>query len=130
VDLAYWAAAVALSLVTKLLDQLGNGPLPAGAPWPGSIDAARSHWLRFALAYALAATAGLWIGVQSGSVRAVWISAIVLVFMLPDIRLTYRRVVWVLTPSSARRTSCSPASSCSWLLFSPRNSRASGCSAG
>jgi uncharacterized membrane protein YccC len=66
------------------------------------------------LAYALAATAGLWIGVQSGSVRAVWISAIVLVFMLPDIRLTYRRVVegmigtmlavltlWVLTRVSA-----------------------------
>jgi hypothetical protein len=93
VDVAYWAAVVALSLVTKLVDQLGNGPLPTGAPWPGSIDATRSHWLRFALAYALAATAGLWIGVQSGSVRAVWISAIVLVFMLPDIRLTYRRVV-------------------------------------
>jgi hypothetical protein len=93
VDVAYWAAVVALCLVTKLLDQLTNGPLPAGAPWPGLIDAARSHWLRFGLAYALAATAGLWIGVQSGSVRAVWISAIVLVFMLPDIRLTYRRVV-------------------------------------
>ena len=30
---------------------------------------------------------------QSGSVRAVWISAIVLVFMLPDIRLTYTRIV-------------------------------------
>jgi hypothetical protein len=93
VDVGFWAAAVALSLVTKLLDQLTNGPLPAAAPWPGSIDASRSHWLRFGLAYALAATAGLWIGVQSGSVRAVWISAIVLVFMLPDIRLTYRRVV-------------------------------------
>ena len=35
----------------------------------------------------------LWIGVQSGSVRAVWTSAIVLVFMLPDIRVTYTRIV-------------------------------------
>ena len=77
----------------KLIDQLGNGPLPDGPPWPGSIAAPMSHWLRFALAYAIAASAGLWIGVQSGSVRAVWTAAIVLVFMLPDIRLTYTRVV-------------------------------------
>jgi hypothetical protein len=93
VDLWYWGAAVGLSLITKLIDQLRNGPLPAGAPWPGSITAGLSHWLRFAFAYALAASAGLWIGVQSGSVRAVWTAAIVLVFMLPDIRLTYTRIV-------------------------------------
>ncbi|MGA7458258.1 MAG: FUSC family protein, partial [Methyloceanibacter sp.] len=60
---------------------------------PGSITAPMSHWLRFAFAYAIAASAGLWIGVQSGSVRAVWTAAIVLVFMLPDIRLAYTRVV-------------------------------------
>jgi fusaric acid resistance family protein len=93
VDIWYWGAAVGLSLITKLIDQLGNGPLPAGAPWPGSIAADLSYWLRFALAYALAASAGLWIGVQSGSVRAVWTAAIVLVFMLPDIRVTYMRIV-------------------------------------
>ena len=89
----YFAGTVALCLITKLIDQLSNGPLPDGPPWPGAITAPVSHWLSFALAYALAATAGLWIGVLSGSVRAVWISAIVLVFMLPDIRLTYSRVV-------------------------------------
>ena len=89
----YFAGTVALCLVAKLIDQLGNGPLPDGAPWPGSIEASLSHWLRFALAYAIAASAGLWIGVQSGSVRAVWTSAIVLVLMLPDIRLTYTRIV-------------------------------------
>ena len=89
----YFGGTVALCLVAKLIDQLGNGPLPDGAPWPGSIEASRSHWLRFALAYAIAASTGLWIGVQSGSVRAVWTSAIVLVLMLPDIRLTYTRIV-------------------------------------
>ena len=89
----YFGGTVALCLVAKLIDQLGNGPLPDGAPWPGSIEASLSHWLRFALAYAIAASAGLWIGVQSGSVRAVWTSAIVLVLMLPDIRLTYTRIV-------------------------------------
>jgi len=89
----YFAGTVALCLITKLIDQLSNGPLPDGPPWPGAIRAPVSHWLSFALAYALAATAGLSIGIQSGSVRAVWISAIVLVFMLPDTRLTYARVV-------------------------------------
>ena len=89
----YFAGTVALCLAMKLIDQLGNGPLPDGPPWPGSITAPMSHWLRFALAYAIAASVGLWIGVQSGSVRAVWTAAIVLVFMLPDIRLTYTRVV-------------------------------------
>jgi Fusaric acid resistance protein-like len=88
----FYAGAVALSLLTKLVDQLVNGPLPPGAPWPGAMAAGRSHWLRFALAYALAASAGLWIGVQSGSVRAVWTAAIVLVIMLPDLRVTYARI--------------------------------------
>ncbi len=89
----YFAGTVALCLIAKLIDQLSKGPLPDGPPWPGSIAAPLSHWLRFALAYAIAASAGLWIGVQSGSVRAVWTAAIVLVFMLPDIRITYRRIV-------------------------------------
>jgi hypothetical protein len=89
----FFAGTVGLCLIVKLVDQLVNGPLPDGPPWPGSIEAPLSHWLRFALAYALAATLGLWIGVQSGSVRAVWIAAIVLVFMLPNIGLTYRRIV-------------------------------------
>jgi hypothetical protein len=110
----YFAGAVALSLITKLVDQFSNGPLPPAGPWPGSITASISHWLCFALAYALAATAGLWIGVQTGSIRAVWISAIVLVFMLPDLRVTYTRIfegvigtmlavltVWVLTLAGA-----------------------------
>jgi hypothetical protein len=88
----YWAGTVALVFIAKLIDQLANGPLPAGPPWPGSISADRSYWIRFGLAYASAATAGLWIGVQAGSVRAVWIAAIVLVMMLPDLRVTYTRI--------------------------------------
>jgi hypothetical protein len=115
----YFAGTVVFCLLAKLVDQLINGPLSESAPWPGSISAPMAHWLRFALAYALAATLGLWIGVQSAAVRAVWIAAIVLVFMLPDVRLTYRRtaegvigaalavfMVWLLTlatPSEAVR---------------------------
>ena len=89
----YFAGTASLCLIAKLIDQLVNGQLPDGPPWPGTITAPPSHWLRFGFAYALAATLGLWIGVQSGSVRAVWIAAIVLVFMLPNIRITYRRIV-------------------------------------
>jgi uncharacterized membrane protein YccC len=88
----YFAGAVALSLMAKFVDQTINGPLPDGAPWPGSIAADWSHWFRFAFAYAIAASAGLWIGVQSGSVRAVWTAAIVLVVMLPDLRITWARI--------------------------------------
>jgi hypothetical protein len=90
---AYWAAAVGLALVVKLIDQLVNGPLPTGAPWLGALEATRSHWLRFALAYGLAASIGLWIGVQSGSTRAVWIAAMALVMMLPNLGATYTRIV-------------------------------------
>ncbi len=92
----YFAGAAALSLVVKFIDQTINGPLPDGAPWPGSIAADWSHWFRFALAYAIAASAGLWIGVQSGSVRAVWTAAIVLVIMLPDLRITWARIFQVI----------------------------------
>jgi hypothetical protein len=88
----YFAGAVALSLMAKFVDQTINGPLPDGAPWPGSIAADWPHWFRFAFAYAIAASAGLWIGVQSGSVRAVWTAAIVLVVMLPDLRITWARI--------------------------------------
>jgi hypothetical protein len=91
----YFAGAVALSLIAKFIDQTVNGPLPDGVPWPRAIAADWSRWMRFAFAYAIAASAGLWIGVQSGSVRAVWIAAIVLVVMLPDLRITWARIFQV-----------------------------------
>jgi hypothetical protein len=91
-DCAYWAGAVLLILLTRMADHLFNGPIGFAGPWLGNASLDRSGWIRFALAYASAATIGLWIGIQSGSLRAVWISAITLLLMLPDIRATYRRV--------------------------------------
>jgi len=38
----YFAGTVALSLITKLVDQFSNGPLPPAGPWPGSITASMS----------------------------------------------------------------------------------------
>jgi Fusaric acid resistance protein-like len=92
VDYAYLAGAVLLSIVSRVLDHLINGPLQSASPWFSAASFDRSGWVRFALAYALASTVGLWIGIQSGSIRAVWISAITLVLMVPNVRTTYNRV--------------------------------------
>ncbi len=92
IEIAYWAAAVLLVIVSRILDHALNGGIVFAGPWLGNAELGRSGWIRFALAYAVAATIGLWIGVQSGSIRAVWISAITLLLMLPDIKATYIRV--------------------------------------
>ncbi len=91
-DYAYFAGAVLLSLMSRTADHLINGPLAFSGPWLGAASLDRWGWTRFALAYALSATAGLWIGIESASIRAVWTSAITLVLMVPDVRTTYRRV--------------------------------------
>lgn len=91
-EIAYWACTVALVLVARCVDHRLNGPLLFAGPWLGDARLDRWGWLRFALAYAAAATIGLYIGVQSGSIRAVWISAITLLLMLPDVKATYIRV--------------------------------------
>ena len=92
-DYVYWGMAVLTSLASRIADHLINGPLHYAGPWLGAGSFDRWGWVRFALAYALAATIGLWIGVESASTRAVWISAITLVLMVPDVRVTYSRVL-------------------------------------
>jgi fusaric acid resistance family protein len=91
-EYAYFAATVLLCLLSRTVDHLLNGPLAFTGPWLGAASLDRWGWTRFALAYALSATAGLWIGLESGSIRAVWASAITLVLMVPDVRSTYSRV--------------------------------------
>ncbi len=91
-EYAYFAGTVLLCLLSRSVDHFLNGPLAFSGPWLGTSSFDRWGWLRFALAYALSATAGLWIGIESGSIRAVWTSAITLVLMVPDVSMTYRRV--------------------------------------
>jgi uncharacterized membrane protein YccC len=83
---------VLISLASRSADHFINGPLHFAGPWLGAGSFDRWGWVRFALAYALAATIGLWIGIESASIRAVWISTITLVLMVPDVRVTYTRV--------------------------------------
>jgi Fusaric acid resistance protein-like len=91
-DYVYWGLAVMISLASRSADHFINGPLHFAGPWFGADSFDRWGWVRFSLAYALAATIGLWIGIESASIRAVWISAITLVLMVPDVRVTYSRV--------------------------------------
>ena len=91
-ECAYWAGAVLLTFLSRSLDHLLNGRIAFAGPWLGNAALGRWGWIRFAVAYGVAATAGLWVGMQSGSIRAVWISAITLLLMLPDVRATYMRV--------------------------------------
>ena len=88
-DYVYWGIAVLISLASRSADHFINGPLHFAGPWFGAGSFDRWGWVRFSLAYALAATIGLWIGTESASIRAVWISAITLVLMVPDVRVTY-----------------------------------------
>ncbi len=92
VEYAYFAGTVLLCLLSRTVDHAINGPLAFSGPWLGAATLDRWGWTRFALAYALSATAGLWIGIESHSIRAVWTSAITLVLMVPDVRATYSRV--------------------------------------
>ncbi len=78
--------------MSRSVDHLINGCLAFSGPWLGNANFDRFGWFRFALAYALSATTGLGIGIEAGSIRAVWTSAITLVLMVPDIGMTYRRV--------------------------------------
>ena len=88
-----WYPVIALLIVVgaRLLDHLVAGPLTqqrggGGGPRAGG-------WTRFAVAYAGAATASLWIGVHLDPERALWVVVTTLVVMQSDARLSYVRIV-------------------------------------
>ena len=83
--------ALLIVVVARVADHLLAGPLKqqrgggGGAPTGG--------WTRFALAYAGAATASLWLGVHIDPERALWVVVTTLVVMQSDARLSYVRIV-------------------------------------
>lgn len=87
----YPMLALLIVVVARLADHLIAGPLQqqrgggGGAPLGG--------WTRFALAYAAAATASLWLGVRIDPERALWVTVTTLVVMQSDARLSYVRIV-------------------------------------
>jgi uncharacterized membrane protein YccC len=93
-EVAYFAGAVLLNGLSRAVDHALFGPLPRAAA--GSSPQApegRGGWIRYALAYASAASASLWIGLTLDPVRAVWVVTTTLVVMQPDARASYRRIV-------------------------------------
>lgn len=92
-DFWFVGLAFAVAVLARTVDHLRFGPMPAP---PGFAPPRLEHhheWLRFAAAYATVAALGLWIGIELGMTRAIWITVAPLVVMIPGAQATYRRIV-------------------------------------
>ncbi|RCS25581.1 FUSC family protein [Phyllobacterium salinisoli] len=83
----------ALVAVTRLADQWLFGPLPQLRSPVGMAPPMDDGWARFALAYASAAVAGLWIGMELDPRHALWVVVTTMLVMQPDAHSSYVRVV-------------------------------------
>ncbi len=92
-DVWYLAGAIALNAVSRSLDHLMFGPLPRLPAVPLQMPSGHYGWFRFALAFAGASTAALWLGGTVDPVRTIWIVTTTLVVMQADARASYRRIV-------------------------------------
>lgn len=101
-EIAFGLGAVALCAVLRTLDQLLFGPLPPVPAGPApQAPSGHGGWIRYALAYAGAAVAALWIGMTLDPTRAVWVVTTTLLVMQPDARASYRRIVQRITGTFA-----------------------------
>ncbi len=90
---AYLGGVLVLAAVARTVDFLIAGPLPRQPAPPLQPPSGRAGWLRYAIAFAAAATAALWIGQTLASTHTIWVVATTLVVMQADARLSYRRIV-------------------------------------
>jgi uncharacterized membrane protein YccC len=90
----YVTGALLLNAAARSIDHLLAGPLPlvAAGPQP-QMPPGPGGWLRFALAYASAATASLWIGLWHDPIHTIWIVTTTLLVMQPDARASFRRIL-------------------------------------
>jgi hypothetical protein len=89
----YLAGALGLNAAARSIDHFLYGPLPRLPAVPLQMPSGRGGWLRFALAFAGAATAALWIGGTLDPVHTIWVVTTTLVVMQPDARASYIRIV-------------------------------------
>ena len=82
-----------LAAAARTVDYLVAGPLPRQPAAPLQPPSGHAGWLRYALAFAGAATAALWIGEALDPTHTIWVVATTLVVMQADARLSYRRIV-------------------------------------
>jgi hypothetical protein len=90
-ELLYPLGALVVVALARAVDHLLAGPLIQQRPGPRTIPA--GGWTRFALAYAAAATASLWIGSTIDPHRVLWVVVTTLVVMQSDARASYVRIV-------------------------------------
>jgi uncharacterized membrane protein YccC len=92
-ELWFLAGVVALNAVSRVLDHWLCGPLPRQQATPLQMPSGYAGWLRFAIAFAGAATASLWIGGTLDPMHRIWVVTTTLVVMQPDARASFLRIV-------------------------------------
>lgn len=100
-QLWYPLGVLAVIVVARVADHLLFGPLPLVIVAPMQRPSGHGGWLRFACAYALASTVGLWIGSSLDPAHRFWIVITTLIVMLPDANASYRRIVERITGTFA-----------------------------
>jgi hypothetical protein len=89
----YLAGVVLLAAASRTIDHLIAGPLPPQRVAPLQMPSGHGGWFRFAVAFAGAATAALWLGGTLDPIHTIWVVTTTLVVMQPDARASYKRVV-------------------------------------
>jgi uncharacterized membrane protein YccC len=92
-EIWYLLGVVLLAAASRTVDYLVAGPLPRQPAAPLQLPSGRAGWLRFAVAFAGAATAALWLGETHDPIHTIWVVTTTLVVMQPDARASYRRIV-------------------------------------
>jgi hypothetical protein len=90
---SYLFGVLLLAAAARTLDYLIAGRLPRQPAVPLQPPSGHAGWLRYALPFAGAATAALWIGQALDPTHTIWVVATTLVVMQADARLSYRRIV-------------------------------------
>lgn len=90
-ELVFALGALAVVAVARVADHLAGGPLTQQRGRARVVPA--GGWIRFALAYAAAATASLGVGFALDPGRVLWVTVTTLVVMQPDARLSYVLIV-------------------------------------
>ena len=92
-ELSFLFGVFLLAAMTRTVDHAIFGRLPRQRTTPLQMPSGRGGWLRFALAFAGAAAAALWLGGTLDPIHTIWVVATTLVVMQPDARASYRRIV-------------------------------------
>lgn len=92
-QVSYLFGVLLLASAARTLDYLIAGRLPRQPAAPLQPPSGHAGWLRYALAFAGAATAALWIGQALDPTHTIWVVSTTLMVMQADARLSYRRIV-------------------------------------